>query len=119
MQTLSAGSVSLLSMAPTLAADTERDTDPWNAAQTIIDRVRKPIEFRKQDFLITAYGAASCALVPTTAWISFVEKANVMTPVAGSKDCYPAIDAAIDEALKKALAESSPDQPTTEPPPAE
>lgn len=32
---------------------------------------------------------------------------------------WPAIDAAIDEALKKALAESSPDQPTTEPPPAE
>ena len=102
MQTLSAGSLGLLGTGPAalaVAVSTKSTSDvvadPWGAAQAIIDRVSKPIVFRQEDFLITNFGAAPCALVPTTAWISFVEKASLKTPAAGSTDCYPAISAAI------------------------
>jgi polygalacturonase len=69
--------------------------DPWKDAQAIIDSFAKPLVFRKEDFPITAFGAASCEVVPATAWISFVEQVAVKTPAPGSKDCCPAIDAAI------------------------
>jgi len=71
------------------------EPDPWLQAQAIIDRFAQPLAFRAQDFLITDFGAATCATRPATAWISFTVKADVRTPLAGSPDCYPAITAAI------------------------
>ncbi|GJJ00450.1 hypothetical protein RugamoR64_09880 [Duganella rhizosphaerae] len=69
--------------------------DPWLQAQAIIDRVSRPLTFRKQDFVITAYGAQTCKMVKVKAWISFEEQDIVDTPAAGSSDCYAAIKAAI------------------------
>jgi polygalacturonase len=69
--------------------------DPWLQAQAIIDRLAKPLVFRKEDFPITKFGAATCKLVKTRAWISHDEEGEVNTPAAGAKDCYPAIANAI------------------------
>ncbi|ELX12698.1 pectin lyase fold-containing protein [Janthinobacterium sp. HH01] len=69
--------------------------DPWLQAQAIIDRVSKPLKFRKQDFIVTAYGAKTCTMTQVKAWISFEEQDVVDTPAAGSPDCYAAIKAAI------------------------
>jgi polygalacturonase len=69
--------------------------DPWRQARSITERVRKPRKFRKQDFNIMAYGAAPCAVVPVTAWISFTEQAGIKTPAPGSTDCRAAIADAI------------------------
>ena len=77
------------------AAKPKGAADPWRAAQAIMDRFAKPMDFRDEDFVITAYGAAPCEVKPATAWISFTESAAVHTPVAGATDCYPAIAAAI------------------------
>lgn len=69
--------------------------DPWKDAQAIINRFATPLNFRKEDFPITAFGAAPCQTRKTTAWYSFVEEHTVETPVAGATDCYAAIAAAI------------------------
>ncbi|WP_235922668.1 glycoside hydrolase family 28 protein [Rugamonas aquatica] len=69
--------------------------DPWLQAQAIIDRVSRPLKFRKQDFIVTAYGAQTCTTAKVKAWISFEEQDVVDTPAAGSPDCYAAIKAAI------------------------
>lgn len=70
-------------------------TDPWKQAQAIIDRFAKPLQFRPQDFVITGYGAKTCEVQAVEAWISFVERKTLATPVPQSHDCYPAISAAI------------------------
>jgi polygalacturonase len=75
--------------------------DPWKQAQTIIDRFARPIRFRKEDFPITGYGAKACEVKPVEAWVSFVDRKTLETPVDGAHDCYPAIRAAI-EACNKA-----------------
>lgn len=69
--------------------------DPWVQAQAIIDRLSKPLPFRAQDFLITAYGAAPCKLIKVRAWIAHHEQGEVNTQAKNAKDCYPAISAAI------------------------
>ncbi|GJI95323.1 hypothetical protein RugamoR57_20410 [Duganella caerulea] len=69
--------------------------DPWLQAQAIIDRVSKPLTFRKQDYPITAHGARTCKLAKVKAWISFEEQDTVDTPATGSHDCYAAFKAAI------------------------
>lgn len=75
--------------------------DPWKQAQAIIDRFARPIRFRKEDFPVTNYGAKSCDVKPVEAWVSFVDRKTLSTPVEGAHDCYPAIRAAI-EACHKA-----------------
>lgn len=76
------------------------EDDPWQDAQAIIDRVRKPLVFRDEDFVVTAFGAQPCAVKPISAWVSFTERADMKTPVAGSHDSYPAIRDAIAAAVK-------------------
>jgi polygalacturonase len=101
MQAASAAGVSLAGglagtlLADNAAADTEQIGDPWQQAQDIIDRLARPPSFRDQDFLVTEYGAASCALVTVTAWVTNEDQAQLKTPAPGSTDCYPAITAAI------------------------
>src|SRR5471032_758465 len=85
---LSGGALSATAMASTAG-------DPWLQAQSIIARVSKPLAFRKQDFVITDFGAHTCQLVQVKAWISFEEQDTVNTPTAGSHDCYPAFASAI------------------------
>jgi polygalacturonase len=80
---------------PASALAASLKNDPWKEAQAIIDKFAKPISFRKEDFVITAFGAAPCQLMPITAWTSFVEQEAMKTPVSGSPDCYPAIADAI------------------------
>jgi polygalacturonase len=69
--------------------------DPWREAQAIIDSFARPPAFRKEDFVITAFGAKPCPVMPVEAWVSFTDKAKVETPAPGATDCYPAITAAI------------------------
>ncbi|MES2074763.1 MAG: glycoside hydrolase family 28 protein [Pseudomonadota bacterium] len=69
--------------------------DPWLQAQAIVERLSKPPRFRRQDFAVTAFGAATCALVPVKAWISFEEQDTVDTPAPGAPDCHAAFAAAI------------------------
>ncbi|MEO8102673.1 MAG: glycoside hydrolase family 28 protein [Betaproteobacteria bacterium] len=99
MQAISAAGLSLAGSLPerALAADTtgKPPSGPWEQAQAIIDRFAKPLSFRKQDFVITAHGAAPCKVVPVTAWISFIDQATISTPVPGSTDCHGAIANAI------------------------
>ena len=76
-------------------ADTQLMSDPWGAAQKIVDRFAQPLVFRDQDYLITRYGAKQCELTQVAAWISFESQANLATPTKQSFDVYPAITAAI------------------------
>jgi polygalacturonase len=69
--------------------------DPWREAQAIIDRFAKPLAFRNEDFVITAFGAKPCQVVQADAWVSFTDRGRVSTPAKGSTDCHPAITAAI------------------------
>jgi polygalacturonase len=69
--------------------------DPWRDAQAIIDRFATPLAFRKEDFVITAFGARPCQVVPVEAWVSFTDKATIATPAPDAADCHPAITAAI------------------------
>ncbi len=70
-------------------------SDPWREAQAIIDRFKRPLTFRKEDFPVTAYGAKPCAVTPISAWTGFLVRADVKTPAPDATDCYPAIKAAI------------------------
>jgi polygalacturonase len=69
--------------------------DPWLQAQAIVDRLQKPVSFRKADFPVTDFGAAPCAMTPVTAWISPEEQSTLQTPAVGATDCYAAFAAAI------------------------
>jgi polygalacturonase len=93
MQALAGSGLGLATFAPSrlLAAA----PDPWRQAQAIIDRFATPLSFRKEDFLITAFGARPCELVQVDAWVSFTDKATIGTPAPGATDCHPAIAAAI------------------------
>jgi polygalacturonase len=69
--------------------------DPWAKARAIAARLANPVKFRKVDYLVTAFGAEPCKLVPVKAWISFEDQATVQTPAPGASDCYAAFAAAI------------------------
>jgi len=90
---LSATAGSALPMGQALAATMIED--PWQKAQDIVDRLSRPLKFRKADYRITDFGAVTCELKSVKAWISYEEQASVQTPVANSKDIYPAITQAI------------------------
>jgi polygalacturonase len=90
-----AGGAGLLASGALPAGLLAATPDPWRHAQSIIDRFARPLAFRKEDFVITAYGASPCKVVAVEAWVSFTDKAGVKTPAPGSADCYPAIAAAI------------------------
>jgi polygalacturonase len=77
------------------AAAAAQAGDPWRQASAIAARLAMPVKFRKVDYKITDFGAATCKLVPVKAWISFEEQDTVNTPAPGAKDCYAAIAAAI------------------------
>jgi len=94
MKALPAAGLSL-GLPAAMTANAATAPDPWLQAQAIVDRVSKPLKFRKQDFDITAYGAKTCKLSRVKAWISFEEQDTIATPVAGSPDCYAAIRDAI------------------------
>jgi polygalacturonase len=73
-------------------------TDPWREAQAIVNKLANVVKFRKKDYLVTDFGAATCKLVKVNGWASFEgegEQAALSTPASGSKDCYPAFRDAI------------------------
>ncbi|WP_374358574.1 glycoside hydrolase family 28 protein [Pseudoduganella danionis] len=82
-------------MGAALPASASTAPDPWLQAQAIIDHVSKPLQFRKQDFLVTAYGAKPCNMEKVRAWISFEEQDTIDTPAKDAPDCYPAFRDAI------------------------
>ncbi len=95
LQSAAIAGAGLATMAPWQAQAFAKADDPWQQADAIIKRVRHPVKFPKKDFPITSFGAKPCETREIKAWVSFVEKATMQTPVKGSHDCYPAITAAI------------------------
>ena len=73
--------------------------DPWIQAQGIIDRLSRPLTFRKQDFEVTEFGARVCSLVKVQAFVSHDDQDLIDTQAPGSFDCY--------EAFAKAMAACS------------
>jgi len=71
------------------------DSDPWRRAQAIADRFGKPLQFRKEDFLITAYGAAPCKVIQVKGYLGHHEDGMVATPAPGAPDSYAGIVKAI------------------------
>ncbi|MGV7207527.1 glycoside hydrolase family 28 protein [Oxalobacteraceae bacterium A2-2] len=68
--------------------------DPWQRARDIAERCTRRLVFPRRDFIITRYGARSCALVyAKSVWRN--SQRDVQTPAPGATDCYPAIAAAI------------------------
>jgi len=99
MHTLAGGTLALAGGLPAqllaASATPAASADPWRLAQAIVDRVAKPLTFREEDFVITAFGAKACAVVPINAWVGSSERADIHTPAPDATDCYPAISAAI------------------------
>lgn len=81
-----------LAGAPAMAAT---EPDPWMRAAEIAKKLANPVSFRKQDFLVTDFGAAQCKLAQVRAWVSHDEDKVVDTHAKGSHDCYPAFRDAI------------------------
>jgi len=93
MKTVGGSSLALAGIHP--ASLLAAAPDPWDQAQAIIDRFAQPLRFRKEDFVVTVYGARPCEVKPVHAWVSLKARAHMHTPAAGATDCYPAIAAAI------------------------
>lgn len=69
--------------------------DAWSRADGIVRQFSKPLAFRKQDFIITAYGARACQAQMVAGYVAHHEEGKVSTPAAGAPDCYAAIRDAI------------------------
>jgi len=69
--------------------------DPWLNAQAVIDRLSVAPSFPQRDFLVTDFGARTCELAKTRAFVSHEDQAEVDTPAPRSPDCYPAFAKAI------------------------
>ncbi|WP_343730474.1 glycoside hydrolase family 28 protein [Duganella sp.] len=69
--------------------------DPWAQAAAIIARCARPLTFRQQDFVITAYGAQPCQTGPVAGFVAYQKKGMLTAPLSGSPDCHAAIKAAI------------------------
>ena len=97
MHALSATGLSLAGSTATTVASAlaPAAAAPWKQAQAIIDRFARPPTFRKEDFLITAYGAQTCLLTTVNAWLSYEGQGMLATPVINAFDCYQAIADAI------------------------
>lgn len=67
----------------------------WADAQVIIKRLGREWEFPLRDFVITEFGAKTCALMQLRSWVAHEVQAQVATPVPDAHDCYPAIAQAI------------------------
>ncbi|MDB5748857.1 MAG: endopolygalacturonase [Massilia sp.] len=87
--TVGAGAVGCASTSTAAAGDA------WGRAEGIIRQFSKPLAFRKQDFIITAYGATPCQARMVTGYVAHHEEGQVSAPVAGAPDCYAAIRDAI------------------------
>ncbi|TFW35084.1 glycoside hydrolase family 28 protein [Massilia horti] len=91
--TLIGPGISTLSMAA-------QSSDPWQRAREIEAKFAKPLRFRDEDFLITAFGAKPCEVAPVRAWVTPHAMGESLSPLRGSHDCYPAITAAINACHK-------------------
>ena len=88
---LQAASVASLTNGLSAAAFATRiPGDPWIQAQAIIDRLSRPLTFRKQDFEVTDFGARTCSLVKVKAFVSHDDQDLIDTQAPGSFDCYEA-----------------------------
>ena len=70
--------------------------DPWLVADAIVNRLKRPMNFPKRDFLVTDFAAAPCATRKVKAWASHDDQEMLPTQAEGAKDCYAAFKAAID-----------------------
>ena len=58
--------------------------DPWTEAEAIAARCSRPLTFRPQDFVITAYGAQPCQTGRVNGFVAYQKKGIVSAPLAGS-----------------------------------
>ncbi|WP_395399733.1 glycoside hydrolase family 28 protein [Pseudoduganella sp. UC29_106] len=70
--------------------------DPWLVADAIVNRLKRPMNFPKRDFVVTEFGAAPCATRKVKAWASHDDQEMLPTQAENAKDCYAAFKAAID-----------------------
>ena len=70
--------------------------DPWLVADAIVNRLKRPMNFPKRDFVVTEFGAAPCATRKVKAWASHDDQEMLPTQAEDAKDCYAAFKAAID-----------------------
>ena len=77
------------------AAIAAAKADPWDRAKQIAARFKRPLTFRKQDFVITSYGAKPCETTRIDGLVGHQTPGKVTTPAAGAPDCYAAIRDAI------------------------
>jgi polygalacturonase len=70
--------------------------DPWLVADAIVNRLKRPMNFPKRDFVVTDFGAAPCATRKVKAWASHDDQEMLPTQAEDAKDCYAAFKAAIE-----------------------
>lgn len=103
MKAASATSLALAGGVPALASAATA-VDPWERAADIVKRLSKPPVFRKQDFDVTKYGAATCKLVKVEAWKSFEEQDEMNTRHPARKTATPPSPPPSPRAAKPAAA---------------
>jgi polygalacturonase len=70
--------------------------DPWLVADAIVNRLKRPMNFPKRDFVVTDFGAAPCATRKVKAWASHDDQEMLPSQAEDAKDCYAAFKAAIE-----------------------
>jgi len=68
----------------------------WRRADAIVAALRAPVSFRKEDFLVTNFGAQPCSTKQVKAWVTHDDQELVPTQADGAHDCYASFKAAID-----------------------
>lgn len=70
--------------------------DPWLVADAIVNRLKRPMNFPRRDFVVTDFGALPCTTRKVKAWASHDDQELLPTQTEDAKDCYAAFKAAID-----------------------
>jgi polygalacturonase len=74
-----------------------KEENPWAHAQSIVDKLRKPLQFKNQTLNILNFGAAPCELRDLQGEIAHHEYGLISTPEKDSFDCRQSIIKAINE----------------------
>jgi len=68
----------------------------WRRADAIVAALRAPVSFRKEDFLVTNFGAQPCEAKQVKAWVTHDDRELVPTQADDAYDCYASFKAAIE-----------------------
>ncbi|MTW09140.1 endopolygalacturonase [Pseudoduganella eburnea] len=97
---LQAGAAALLTRPwlPVLAAGRAgtNNSDAWRRADAIVAALKAPVRFRKEDFVVTHFGAQPCRTKQVKAWVTHDDQELVPTQADDAHDCYANFKAAIE-----------------------